>query len=136
MARRSFPRAQIFGADIDSRILFSEERISTFYVDQLCDNEINNLWRKLPDDCFDIMIDDGLHFFEAHISFFQSSIHKLKANGYYIIEDINMDPGNLHKYHEYFSRRAESGVIVRIPHAYDTYNNNCLGIFRRERRGD
>ena len=107
--RRYFPRAQIFGADIDMRILFSEERISTFYVDQLCENEINDLWRKLPDECFDIMIDDGLHSFDANISFFQASIQKIRTNGYYIIEDIWMDPGNLHKYHEYFSRRAESG---------------------------
>ena len=28
------PNASVFGADIDKRILFEEERIKTFYVDQ------------------------------------------------------------------------------------------------------
>jgi predicted methyltransferase len=37
---------------------------------------------------FDIIIDDGLHTFDANVCFFENSIHKLSDNGYYIIEDI------------------------------------------------
>jgi len=37
---------------------------------------------------FDIIVEDGLHTFKANVCFFENSIHKLKPNGYYIIEDI------------------------------------------------
>ena len=37
---------------------------------------------------FDIIIEDGLHNFNANVCFFENSIHKLNKNGYYIIEDI------------------------------------------------
>ena len=37
---------------------------------------------------FDIIIEDGLHTFEANVCFFENSIHKLKKGGYFIIEDI------------------------------------------------
>jgi 23S rRNA U2552 (ribose-2'-O)-methylase RlmE/FtsJ len=70
--RRYFPKAQILGADIDSRILFSEDRISTFRVDQLSDHTIDILWQKLSNDEFDIIIDDGLHTFEANTRFFRN----------------------------------------------------------------
>jgi hypothetical protein len=37
---------------------------------------------------FDIIIEDGLHTYEANVCFFENSIHKLNYDGYYIIEDI------------------------------------------------
>ena len=41
---------------------------------------------------FDIIIEDGLHTFEANKCFFENSIHKVKRGGIYIIEDItNID---------------------------------------------
>jgi tetratricopeptide (TPR) repeat protein len=128
--RKYFPRAQIFGGDVDARILFSEERISTFYVDQLSDDSVDNLWRSVPDERFDIIIDDGLHSLEANSGFFRNAVQKLKPNGYYIIEDIVMDPTNLSKYHEFFLTRTESGVIIRIPNDSNNYDN-CLAIFRK-----
>ena len=41
-------------------------------------------------DGFDIIIEDGLHTFPANVCFFENSIHKVKAGGYYIIEDIHI----------------------------------------------
>jgi tetratricopeptide (TPR) repeat protein len=92
---------------------------------------VDNLWRKLPNERFDIIIDDGLHSFDANTTFFRSSVQKLKSNGYYIIEDIIIDPDNLNKYHEFFSSRPESGVIIRIPNHLNNVDN-CLGIFRND----
>ena len=84
-----FPNSQIFGADIDTNILFNTEKIKTFYCDQTNPEIIKKMWLE-PDlqDNFDIIIEDGLHKFYANITFFENSIHKLKPNGYYIIEDI------------------------------------------------
>jgi Tetratricopeptide repeat len=127
--RKYFPLAHIFGADIDTRILFSEERITTFHVNQLLDSSIEQLWQQLPNDRFDIIIDDGLHTFEGNTRFFRNSLYKLKADGHYIIEDIVTHRENLQRYHSFFSGTGASGVIVRIPNHLND-RDNCLGIFR------
>jgi SAM-dependent methyltransferase len=87
-----FPNADIFGADIDRNILFTEERIKTYFCDQTEPRLIKMMWDEkdleLP---FDIIIEDGLHTFEANVCFFENSVHKLAKNGIYVIEDIMRD---------------------------------------------
>ena len=84
-----FPNALIFGADIDREILFQTNRIKTFYCDQTNPLIINDMWNNdLLKENFDIIIEDGLHEFNANVCFFENSIHKLKKGGYYIIEDV------------------------------------------------
>lgn len=86
-----FPNANIYGADIDKRVLFNTDRIKTFYCDQADPKSIRNLWanKDLRDIEFDILLEDGLHQHNAQICFFENSIHKVKIGGYYIIEDFN-----------------------------------------------
>ena len=84
-----FPNSDIFGADIDSNILFNTDKIKTFYCDQTNSEIIKKMWDEPAlQDNFDIIIEDGLHKFNANVCFFENSIHKLKPNGYFIIEDI------------------------------------------------
>jgi len=85
-----FSHAQIYGADIDQRILFNEKNIHTFFCDQRDKNSIQNLFSNedLKDITFDIIIEDGLHEFEANLTFLENSLHKLKTGGIYIIEDL------------------------------------------------
>jgi hypothetical protein len=98
MWRDFFPNAVIIGADVDRDILFQENRIETFYVDQTDESSISELWSKIDHD-FEIMIDDGLHSFEANINFLSNSFHKLKIGGVYLIEDIkNEEVGFFEKY--------------------------------------
>jgi hypothetical protein len=86
-----FPNALIVGADIDKLIMFQEERIQTYYVDQLDTDSIGELWQLIGGGGdFDIMIDDGLHTVEAAINLFACSIDFLKNSGTYIIEDVTM----------------------------------------------
>jgi hypothetical protein len=84
-----FPNSHIFGADIDTNILFNTEKIKTFYCDQTNPYIIKKMWDE-PElqDNFDIIIEDGLHTFNANVCFYENSIHKLKQNGFFIIEDI------------------------------------------------
>ena len=98
--RDYFPNAMVFGADIDHEVLFEEERIKTFYVDQLSSDCITDMWANINVECFEIIIDDGLHTFEAGKNFFENSISKLSANGLYIIEDVT--PASLIKFADYF----------------------------------
>ena len=86
-----FPNANIYGADIDKRVLFNTDRIKTFYCDQTKPEVICGMWEEeeLKDKQFDILVEDGLHQHNAQICFFENSIHKIKDGGFYIIEDVN-----------------------------------------------
>jgi len=85
--REYFPHSSIYGADIDKGVLFEEDRIHTTYCDQTSPTVVRSMWESLPD--MDIIIDDGLHTFEANVTFFENSIHKLKPTGIFVIEDID-----------------------------------------------
>jgi len=87
--RDYFVNAEIFGADIDKEILFNSERIKTFEVDQTNKESIKNMWNKINLENFDLIIDDGLHNYEAGITLFKNSFDKLKKDGIYIIEDVS-----------------------------------------------
>ena len=87
--RDYFINSIVYGADIDKNILFEEDKIKTFYVDQLNEDSIRKLWSDINKSDFDLIIDDGLHTFEAGITFFLNSFDKLKKNGIYIIEDVD-----------------------------------------------
>tara|TARA_B100000575_G_C23004840_1_gene578961 strand:+ start:151 stop:897 length:747 start_codon:yes stop_codon:yes gene_type:complete len=87
--RDYFLNANIYGGDIDKNILFEENRIKTFHVDQLDKNSIKYMWDTINLENFDIIIDDGLHEPKANYNFFINSFHKLKKNGVFIIEDVS-----------------------------------------------
>ena len=88
--REFFPNSKIYGADVDKKILFKEDRIETFYCDQTKKESIDELWdsESLKNIKFDIIIDDGLHEVKANIKFLKNSFSKLKKGGIYIIEDL------------------------------------------------
>ena len=87
--RDYFINAEIIGADIDKNILFNSERIKTFEVDQTNQESIKNMWNKINLKNFDLIIDDGLHNYEAGVTLFKNSFDKLKKDGIYIIEDVS-----------------------------------------------
>lgn len=74
---------QMFGADVDKRSLFTEERIQTFYVDQTIPTSVRLLADKLPD--LDLVIDDGLHTPQANFNSLRALLPKTKL---YVVEDI------------------------------------------------
>ena len=87
--RDFLPNAQVFGADIDKRILFNEDRIRTHYVDQTKPDSFDELYAHLSDDMFDLMIDDGLHAPNANIATMLFALKILRPSGFFIVEDIN-----------------------------------------------
>lgn len=98
--RDYFPNANIFGADIDKESLFQEERIRTYYLDQLSASSIQEFWKQVGVRDFDFIVDDGLHTFEAGSTLFINSIDYLSQSGIYVIEDIWMP--DLLRYKEFF----------------------------------
>jgi hypothetical protein len=101
--RDYFPNALVYGVDIDREILFEEDRIKTFYLDQLDRESIVDFWKTIKDDRFekfDLMIDDGLHTFEAGSNLFMNSIENLMDEGVYVIEDVSL--ADLLRYQRFF----------------------------------
>lgn len=125
-----FPNADIFGADIDRGILFQTDRIHTYYCDQTNMYEIKKMWsNKELWTPFDIIVEDGLHEFDANVCFFENSIHKLKQNGYFIIEDIayNTIPKWEEKINEWRIIYPHlSFQLIKIPSLVNNYDNTLL----------
>ena len=130
-----FPNSKIFGADIDSGILFSADRIKTFYCDQTNPHIIKYMWNE-PElqDNFDIIVEDGLHTFDANVCFFENSIHKLNKNGYFIIEDITIDdePLMMDKIKEWELQYTDCLFkLLTIPSTINHYDNRLLIVYKK-----
>jgi hypothetical protein len=85
--RDYLPSAQIYGADVDRGILFDDERISTFFVDQTNLDSFSTLSAALPAE-LDLIIDDGLHSPNANLATLAFGLNRLKVNGHFLVEDI------------------------------------------------
>jgi hypothetical protein len=85
--RDFLPKANIYGADVDSRILFEDDRIETFFVDQTDLKSFDALGNSITND-FDLIIDDGLHAPNANIATLSFALSRLKSGGWLVVEDI------------------------------------------------
>ena len=82
------PNARIYGADVDARILFTEDRIRTFRVDQTNPATFDALQHEIPAG-LDLVIDDGLHSPNANAASLRFGLSSVKTGGWVVIEDIN-----------------------------------------------
>ena len=126
--RDFFENANIYGADIDKKILKNENKIKTFYVDQTNPKTIEVMFENIGIDKFDIILEDGLHEYNANICFFENSINYLSDNGVYIIEDVYFK--DKIKFINYFEKTNYNYSIVDIYHEKNIANN-CLVIVRK-----
>jgi hypothetical protein len=129
-----FPKSFIFGADIDRDILFNTDRIKTFFCDQTKPEIIKKMWDESHlQENFDIIIEDGLHTFNANVCFFENSIHKLKAGGFYIIEDIGHTEEHLfvNKIKEWEDKYVGySFTLLKLPSLINNHDNTLLVVFK------
>lgn len=85
--RDLLPQMKIFGADIDSEMLFEEDRITTQWVDQLNRQTLKQLFGGEND--FDLVIDDGLHSIDANFATYFELRSRLRIGGHLVIEDVH-----------------------------------------------
>jgi len=126
--RAFFTKANIYGADVDRRILFSEDRITTHYIDQLNSATIDDFFASVKEEDFDIIIDDGLHRFDANHNLFSTSQSRLSSSGLYLIEDIVGSVENVSLYCEMIVNSGMCGAVVRLPNALNVDDDNCVAI--------
>jgi len=81
-----FLNATISAIDVENKIdIFTDkERLKILHKDAYNKNFID----KVPNDYFDLIIDDGPHTLESMISFLDGYQSKLNENGIIVIEDI------------------------------------------------
>src|SRR3990167_2923438 len=85
-----FPCATVYGCDIDRDVLFTEDRIQTFYMDQ---TDLDQVREEAKKRTYKIVIDDGLHYFPTNWKVFEVLHTCVEKGGFYVIEDIqNFDP--------------------------------------------
>lgn len=94
-AFRDYLNIRVYGADVDKEILFEEENINTFFIDQMDINTINDIKKVIPK-C-DLIIDDGLHQPDANLNVIYNLLDHLNVNGILVIEDIEPDFVNIFK---------------------------------------
>lgn len=123
--REFFPNASIYGGDVDRRILFQEERITTVFLDQLSELSISQALHSLQHTTFDVILDDGLHRSDANINLHKFAHERVKAGGYYIIEDIECSQANLETFIQYSIEKQLQCIIVKLPHVRDI-TDNCF----------
>lgn len=127
MWRDYFPNANIYGADIDSSILFEDNRIKTFYLDALKVETFRPVIDSLPSQ-FDLIVDDSLHTFDAGKNLFENFFHLLSKGGYYIIEDVDLTTAE--RYIMYLKTRGVCFNFVRLQTPFFSVlgNNNLIVI--------
>lgn len=125
-----FSNAKVFGADIDKEILYQEENITTFYCDQTNPESIKELCNNF-DFKFDIVIEDGLHTFDANKIFLENFIDNVKDGGIFIIEDI--DIRYFEQFKDYIStnkNKYQFMELVEIPNEKNKGDNNIILIIK------
>lgn len=84
--RDYLPNALIYGGDVDRQILFTEDKIQTYFIDQLRVSTVEQFFNNF--DQVDLIVDDGLHNPEANINVLKFALSKLKIGGWFVVEDI------------------------------------------------
>lgn len=107
-------QTQVIGADVDPRVMICEERIKSFYLNQLSPSAITSMINAagLNQSLLDICIDDGLHRYESNLTLAISVWPYLKRNGIYIIEDIAKEAFELLM--DYFKKAAFGASVAFI----------------------
>ncbi|GHT07565.1 hypothetical protein FACS1894139_16070 [Planctomycetales bacterium] len=127
--RDYFPNAEIWGADIDRDILFTEDRIKTGFIDQRSPATIKEFFTQTGNAAFDLMIDDGLHEFNANRILFENAIDRLANDGIYVVEDV-VTP-SLAQWQTYFDDKKEYLVTYFAMNASSMSDNNLVVIRKK-----
>ena len=101
--------------DIDERILFEEERINSYYVDQLKNNTLENFFSISK---YDIAIDDGLHSLRSNLNFFIKALDKKTSNSWIVIEDINLSDTYFWQNISDISTHFSDSWVIKLNHSF------------------
>lgn len=119
----AFPLATVVGGVDDERLLFHDERIETSLIDQTRPETLDALLHKLGDRPLDLVVDDGVHTFEANMNVYRAAYPKLRPGGFLVIEDVRRQ--DVPRWAEVLAAADHVGAIVQLPHPKN-HADNCL----------
>ena len=127
-----FPNALITGIDVDETLLFSDNRIETYQVDQTDPASIKRFLAQVKDQQFNVIIDDGLHTVDAAITLFDGVIGNLAADGVYVIEDAK--PEMLLKIAEHLARYGGdyAAKFINLSRPNNRLSDDALVVITKE----
>mgnify|MGYP000343438129 CR=1 FL=1 len=78
----------------------------------------------------DLVIDDGLHTFEANRNVIEAALPRIAQGGLLIIEDVMLY--ELPRWETYFAESDLVATVMVIPHVKNS-NDNCLIFIEKDR---
>jgi Glycosyltransferase sugar-binding region containing DXD motif len=123
---QEFLSADIYGADVDKRVLFQEDDIKTFFVDQCDRNTIKEMWEAVEAQP-SIVIDDGLHTYDANVNFLETTLKHNTQMRVFIVEDVMKR--FIPQWLSYFKTADLKAAILPIPHGTNDKDNILIFIF-------
>ena len=123
-----FTNANIYGIDIDEKLLIQKERIITALADQSKPETIIQLFSKWNINEFDFIIDDGSHIVSHQQKCIEALWPYVKKGGIYIIEDLHTNIIENFYTHPHLAPSIISKHIDKVP----TVHDNIVNIMRGE----
>jgi len=133
-----FKNGRIYGADIDKRIIFNDDnkRIKTYCFDQANRDSVRRAFDEIGHKV-DIIIDDGLHFPEYNMKFFENSFQYLEEGGLFIIEDLFLARHTTKNFNKQHKRNLEKirgtcrfADILTLKSTFNKKDNNLMVILK------
>ena len=129
--KECFPMAAIFTAEPNAHIAHQETQVETYWVDQTNPKTIEQLFESIGLRHFELIIDDGLHSFQANRMLMDRAYRRVADGGLYIIEDVTSV--DIPQWEAYLASARCNAAIVRIPHPTNTFDN-CIVLIRGGQR--
>lgn len=132
--REAFLSATIFGADIDEKVIFREDRIITYHADVKDRESLRQMWEKVMRETggekMQVIVDDAVHEIAANRTCFEQSFSMLDQGGFYVIEDVLQTKSNLKSFVAWMSGLDVDSMLLEIPN--DTNGTcSCMAVFRK-----
>lgn len=132
--REAFPRAMIFGADIDEKVIFREDRIITYHADVNDRDSLRQMWKKVMEETngsmMQLIVDDAVHEISSNRTCFEESFGMLEQGGFYVIEDVLQTKANLESFWSWMSELDTDSMLLEIPN--DSNGTcSCMAVFRK-----
>jgi hypothetical protein len=89
--RDIFLNANVVGLEYDRQRFITEDRITSFYVDQTKEHTFDDFIDSVKDKKFNFIVDDGSHMLEETKRTFTKLLPLLEINGWFVVEDICLE---------------------------------------------
>lgn len=86
------PNSEIIGIYQDQSMMYQNDKIESFLCEKVDKESIQTFWSDpVLEEEFDVIIESGLVNLDDKITFMQNSLHKVKSQGFYFMENLDVE---------------------------------------------